>query len=123
VLVAPSRAGENAAAPLLARAATPLQETFFGNQAGERVFLFLKTDDFWRDYEATIAKVVRFVRAPAEQSYGTVAVFWDLYAICRIWCSPLTNARNSHPRDRHEPDRPPRPHVPQHASHAARAAR
>jgi catechol 2,3-dioxygenase-like lactoylglutathione lyase family enzyme len=79
VLVAPSGAGEAPATLLLARAATPEQEAFIGKQAGGRVFLFLATDDFWRDYEAYRAGGVRFVRPPAEQPYGTVAVFEDLY--------------------------------------------
>ncbi len=83
VLVAPPGAGENAATLLLARAATPEQAAFIGNQAGGRVFLFLRTDDFWRDYEAFTARGVRFVRPPAEQPYGTVAVFEDLYG--NLW--------------------------------------
>jgi len=64
---------------VLARASKPDQDAFIGNQAGGRVFLFLRTDDFWRDYEDYTAKGVRFVRPPAEQPYGTVAVFEDLY--------------------------------------------
>jgi catechol 2,3-dioxygenase-like lactoylglutathione lyase family enzyme len=83
VLVAPPGAGENAAALLLARASSPEQEAFIGNQAGGRVFLFLHTNDFWRDYRALSAKGVRFVRPPAEQPYGTVAVFEDLYG--NLW--------------------------------------
>ena len=83
VLVAPPGAGGNAATLLLARAATPEQEAFIGNQAGGRVFLFLRTDDFRRDYDAMTAKGVRFVRPPAEQPYGTVAVFEDLYG--NLW--------------------------------------
>jgi catechol 2,3-dioxygenase-like lactoylglutathione lyase family enzyme len=79
VVVAPPGAGDNAATILLARAATPEQERFIGDQAGGRVFLFLRTDDFWRDYHAFTAKGVRFVRPPAEQPYGMVAVFEDLY--------------------------------------------
>jgi catechol 2,3-dioxygenase-like lactoylglutathione lyase family enzyme len=79
VLVAPPGAGENAATLLLARAATPEQEAFIGNQAGGRVFLFLKTDDFDRDYSAYRARGVRFVREPATHAYGIVAVFEDLY--------------------------------------------
>ena len=79
VVVAPPGAGEGGASILLARAATPEQERFIGDQAGGRVFLFLRTDDFWRDYHAFTAKGVRFVRPPAEQPYGTVAVFEDLY--------------------------------------------
>ena len=83
VLVAPPGAPEGAAALLLARASKPEQEAFIGHQAGGRVFLFLKTDDFRRDYEAMIAKGVRFIRPPAEQPYGTVAVFEDLYG--NLW--------------------------------------
>ena len=79
VVVAPPGAGENAASILLARAATPEQARFIGDQAGGRVFLVLRTDDFWRDYRAFAAKGVRFVREPAEQPYGWVAVFEDLY--------------------------------------------
>ncbi len=83
VLVAPPGAGGNAATLLLARAATPEQEAFVGDQAGGRVFLFLRTDDFWRDYRHLTGKGVRFVRPPAEQPYGTVAVFEDLYG--NLW--------------------------------------
>jgi catechol 2,3-dioxygenase-like lactoylglutathione lyase family enzyme len=64
---------------LLARASSPDQETRIGNQTGGRVFLFLYTDDFWRDYNGYAAKGVKFVREPSEESYGTVAVFLDLY--------------------------------------------
>jgi len=64
---------------LLARAATPDQARFVGDQSGGRVFLFLETDDFWRDHQAMTAAGVNFVRAPSEQPYGTVAVFEDLY--------------------------------------------
>ena len=83
VLVAPPGAGPDAATLLLARAATPEQAAFIGNQAGGRVFLFLKTDDFDRDYSAYRACGVRFVRPPAEQPYGKVAVFEDLYG--NLW--------------------------------------
>jgi catechol 2,3-dioxygenase-like lactoylglutathione lyase family enzyme len=83
VLVAPPGAGDNAVSLLLARASKPEQEAFIGSQAGGRVFLFLKTDDFWRDYEAYLARGVRFIRPPAEQPYGTVAVFEDLYG--NLW--------------------------------------
>jgi catechol 2,3-dioxygenase-like lactoylglutathione lyase family enzyme len=79
VLVAPPGAGPDAATLLLARASTPEQEAFIGNQAGGRVFLFLHTDDFDRDYAAFRARGVRFVRPPAEHPYGKVAVFEDLY--------------------------------------------
>lgn len=64
---------------LLAKASKPEQEAFIGNQSGGRVFLFLNTDDFWRDYDDMISKGIEFVRAPKEQSYGVVAVFKDLY--------------------------------------------
>jgi catechol 2,3-dioxygenase-like lactoylglutathione lyase family enzyme len=68
---------------LLARASTPEQARFVGNQSGGRVFLFLATDDFWRDYRAMTAAGITFVRAPSEQAYGTVAVFEDLYG--NLW--------------------------------------
>ena len=71
--------GSEGTSLLLARASKPEQEPFIGNQAGGRVFLFLRTDDFWRDYNRMVADGIRFVRPPAEQSYGTVAVFEDLY--------------------------------------------
>jgi uncharacterized glyoxalase superfamily protein PhnB len=64
---------------LLARAVTPEQASRVGNQTGGRVFLFLHTDDFWRDYRAMTARGVMFVRLPSQESYGTVAVFEDLY--------------------------------------------
>jgi catechol 2,3-dioxygenase-like lactoylglutathione lyase family enzyme len=75
--------GSNGTSLLLARAATPVQESFIGNQAGGRVFLFLNTDDFWRDYKQMFAIGIRFVRPPKEESYGTVAVFEDLYG--NLW--------------------------------------
>jgi catechol 2,3-dioxygenase-like lactoylglutathione lyase family enzyme len=71
--------GPTGATLLLARASSAEQERFVGNQAGGRVFLFLQTDDFWRDYRAMTEVGVTFVRSPSEQSYGTVAVFEDLY--------------------------------------------
>lgn len=77
VVVAPP--GSTGTALLLARATTPEQASRVGNQTGGRVFLFLQTDDFWRDYRALTAKGVTFVRPPAEEPYGTVAVFEDLY--------------------------------------------
>ncbi len=83
VLVAPPGAGEGSATLLLARASTPGQEAFIGNQAGGRVFLFLSTEDFHRDHEAMVAKGVRFVREPKQAPYGTVAVFEDLYG--NLW--------------------------------------
>jgi lactoylglutathione lyase len=64
---------------LLARAVNPEQASRIGNQTGGRVFLFLHTDDFWRDYREMNARGVKFVRPPSEEAYGTVAVFEDLY--------------------------------------------
>ena len=77
VVVSPP--GGGGAQLLLARASSPEQETRIGTQTGGRVFLFLYTDDFWRDYHAYVAKGITFVRPPIEQPYGTVAVFLDLY--------------------------------------------
>jgi catechol 2,3-dioxygenase-like lactoylglutathione lyase family enzyme len=76
VLVAPP--GSQETRILLARAASPEQEQAIGHQSGGRVFLFLRTDDFWRDYSALCEKGVRFTRPPRDQPYGTVAVFEDL---------------------------------------------
>lgn len=81
VVVAPP--GSSEARLLLARADSPQQLPHIGNQAGGRVFLFLYTDDFWRDYAACRSRGVRFVRAPREEPYGTVAVFVDLYG--NLW--------------------------------------
>jgi catechol 2,3-dioxygenase-like lactoylglutathione lyase family enzyme len=81
VLIAP--AGSKGTNILLARAATPEQATRIGNQTGGRVFLFLYTDDFWRDYRALQAQGVEFVRDPKDEPYGTVAVFKDLYG--NLW--------------------------------------
>jgi len=81
VVVAPPRNGR--ASILLARASKPEQIPFIGNQTGGRVFLFLKTDDFWRDYNEMMSKGVNFVRGPKEAEYGTVAVFEDLYG--NLW--------------------------------------
>ena len=81
VVVAPP--GSGGATLLLARASTPEQAAHIGNQTGGRVFLFLHTDDFWRDYTAMQAAGVPFVRPPAVQPYGTVAVFKDLYG--NLW--------------------------------------
>jgi catechol 2,3-dioxygenase-like lactoylglutathione lyase family enzyme len=64
---------------LLARAAKPEQVARIGNQTGGRVFLFLTTDDFWRDHRDLIARGVQFVEEPRRTDYGTVAVFADLY--------------------------------------------
>src|SRR5262245_39857813 len=77
VLVAPK--GAHSPCLLLAEAATPEQESHIGNQTGGRVFLFLHTDDFARDYEVMKARGVKFIEQPREESYGTVVVFEDLY--------------------------------------------
>lgn len=77
VRVAP--AGGKGATLLLARAATAEQRTQMGNQSGGRVFLFLETDDFARDHARMLARGVRFLEMPRRESYGTVAVFEDLY--------------------------------------------
>ncbi len=71
--------GSNGAQLLLSRASTPQQAASVGNQTGGKVFLFLETDDFARDYETLRARGVEFIRPPREESYGTVAVFIDLY--------------------------------------------
>ena len=81
VVVTPPGTGETRL--LLARAVGDEQRSRIGNQTGGRVFLFLYTDDFWRDYQAYRAKGVTFVREPKEESYGTVAVFADLYG--NLW--------------------------------------
>lgn len=77
VLVRP--VGSRGADLLLAKASTPAEESRIGNQTGGRVFLFLHTDDFWRDYRAMTARGVNFTTEPREEAYGTVAVFEDLY--------------------------------------------
>jgi catechol 2,3-dioxygenase-like lactoylglutathione lyase family enzyme len=83
VTIRPPGAPENATTILLARAATPEQARFVGDQAGGRVFLFLATDDFDRDHAAFTAAGVEWVRPPAVQPYGKVAVFRDLYG--NLW--------------------------------------
>jgi catechol 2,3-dioxygenase-like lactoylglutathione lyase family enzyme len=77
VLVAPR--DSRGTAILLAKASTPEEVSRIGNQTGGRVFLFLLTDDFWRDYKAMKERGVNFVREPKDEEYGTVAVFEDLY--------------------------------------------
>ena len=81
VLVAPPGATESRL--LLAQAVGEEQSSRIGNQTGGRVFLFLHTDDFWRDYKTYKDKGVVFVRQPKEEPYGTVAVFEDLYG--NLW--------------------------------------
>jgi catechol 2,3-dioxygenase-like lactoylglutathione lyase family enzyme len=88
VVVAPP--GSSTARLLLARAVGVEQSSRIGNQTGGRVFLFLYTDDFWRDFRSYKAKNVVFVREPSEETYGTVAVFKDLYG--NLW--DLVQLRN-----------------------------
>jgi catechol 2,3-dioxygenase-like lactoylglutathione lyase family enzyme len=91
VVVAPP--GSLGTTLLLAKASKPEQEPFIGNQAGGRVFLFLNTDDFWRDYNAYRANGIEFVREAKEADYGTVAVFKDLYG--NLW--DLIQFNEDHP--------------------------
>lgn len=77
VLVKPKGATETAI--LLAKAANTEQKSRIGNQTGGRVFMFLYSDNFWRDYHLMVEKGVKFVREPKEEVYATVAVFADLY--------------------------------------------
>jgi lactoylglutathione lyase len=81
VLMAPR--GSESTHLLLAKASSPEQATRIGNQTGGRVFLFLHTNDFWRDYNEYVARGVVFRRNPNEEPYGTVAVFEDLYG--NLW--------------------------------------
>lgn len=75
--------GQGSTALLLAKASSPVQEPFVGNQAGGRVVLFLQTDDFWRDHAKMVETGIRFIREPKEAPYGIVAVFEDLYG--NLW--------------------------------------
>ena len=98
VVVAPP--GSRGMSLLLARASKPEQEPFIGRQSGGRVFLFLSTDDFWRDYNAMVAQGIKFIREPKQESYGTVSVFEDLYG--NLWdlvqrSSPNTRVETSTP--------------------------
>ncbi len=77
VVVAPP--GGAGATLVLAQASDDQQRDSVGNQTGGRVFLFLRTDDFWRDYKTYVARGISFIREPVEADYGTVAVFEDLY--------------------------------------------
>ncbi len=81
VVVSPKGATESTL--LLARPSHAGQAPFIGNQTGGRVTFFLRTDDFWRDYETMIARGIKFVREPKVEPYGTVAVFEDLYG--NLW--------------------------------------
>ncbi|GGI13005.1 VOC family protein [Gottfriedia solisilvae] len=91
VVVSPP--GSNGTTILLAKASKTEQESFIGNQAGGRVFLFLGTDDFWRDYNEMTSRGIEFVREPKTQDYGTVAVFKDLYG--NLW--DLIQFSENHP--------------------------
>ena len=81
VVVAPP--GSTGTTLLLARPSKPGQEAFIGNQTGGRVTFFLSTDDFWRDYKKMISLEIKFFREPMVETYGTVAVFEDLYG--NLW--------------------------------------
>jgi catechol 2,3-dioxygenase-like lactoylglutathione lyase family enzyme len=91
VVVSPP--GASGTTILLARASKPEQTPFIGNQTGGRIFLFLGTDDFWRDYNEMLATGIEFVREPKELDYGTVAVFKDLYG--NLW--DLVQFSENHP--------------------------
>jgi catechol 2,3-dioxygenase-like lactoylglutathione lyase family enzyme len=91
VVVSPP--GSSGTTLLLARASKPEQEAFVGNQAGGRVFLFLNTDDFWRDYHEMVSKGIKFIRPPKEEEYGVVAVFEDLYG--NLWDLLQLNANHA----------------------------
>ena len=91
VVVSPP--GSSGTTLLLARASKPEQEPFVGNQNGGRIFLFLGTYDFWRDYNEMLSIGIEFVRPPKEQDYGTVAVFKDLYG--NLW--DLVQFKAGHP--------------------------
>jgi catechol 2,3-dioxygenase-like lactoylglutathione lyase family enzyme len=94
VVIAPP--GSTEATLLLARASKPEQLPFIGNQTGGRVFLFLNTDDFWRDYNEMVSLGIKFVRPPKTEAYGLVAVFEDLYG--NLWDLLQLNA--DHPISR-----------------------
>lgn len=91
VVVSPP--GSQGTTLLLAKASKPIQLDFIGDQAGGRVFLFLATDDFYRDYQEMITKGIEFVREPKKAEYGVVAVFKDLYG--NLW--DLIEFEDGHP--------------------------
>ena len=95
VVVSPP--GSTGTTLLLAKASKPIQEKFIGDQAGGRVFLFLSTDDFDRDYQQMLAKGIEFVRDPKVADYGTVAVFKDLYG--NLW--DLVQFTDGHSMQKH----------------------
>lgn len=81
VVISPPGASE--CSLLLAKASNERQSKSIGNQSGGRVFLFLFTDDFWRDYNSMISNEIKFIRKPKTEPYGTVGVFEDLYG--NLW--------------------------------------
>ena len=83
VVIKPKNSSGQGCNLLLARAATPQQENFIGNQTGGRVFLFLYTDDIQHDHEMLLKNNVKIVRPPSREEYGTVLVFSDLYG--NLW--------------------------------------
>jgi len=91
VVVAPQNGGGTTIT--LAKPSKPEQEAFVGNQNGGRVLLSLHTDDFWRDYNEMVSKGIKFVRDPKEDTYGSVAVFEDLYG--NLW--DLIQYNKDHP--------------------------
>ncbi len=91
VVVSPK--GEKGCNLLLAKASNERQLESVGNQTGGRVFLFMFTDDFWRDYHSMVEKGIRFIRPPQEEVYGTVAVFEDLYG--NLWDFIQPSSENS----------------------------
>lgn len=91
VVVAPP--GSRECTLLLAKASNEEQERYIGSQSGGRVFLFLNTDDFWRDYNDMLAKGITFIREPKTADYGIVAVFEDLYG--NLW--DLVELNKDHP--------------------------
>ncbi len=91
VVIAPP--GSSGTTILLARASKREQQPFVGNQSGGRVFLFLNSDDFWRDYSDMCSSGIKFVREPKKQDYGIVAVFEDLYG--NLW--DLLQLSDDHP--------------------------
>jgi catechol 2,3-dioxygenase-like lactoylglutathione lyase family enzyme len=93
VIVTPPGAQE--CSLLLAKASNEQQATRIGNQTGGRVFLFLHTDDFWRDYNRLIKQQVEFVREPVVEEWGTVAVFKDLYGNQWDLIQPSTNNKGA----------------------------
>jgi len=93
VLIAPP--GSDGCRLLLAKASNEKQQSRVGNQTGGRVFLFLHTDDFWRDYKAMKENGISFFREPVEEPYGTVAVFSDLYGNMWDLIEPKKNIKRT----------------------------